>query len=294
MSNILTEDTNRRIERDLIGMGQKRLGKCPFISDPDLSSQNLPSLWGVLQKFRFPTEQDKKLLETVHKLHPTSVAKYKDLRKVLQWAPLKYSIFKSNIAETKRKDETTWIPISMDDNTNETTFPPPKISAIGLAKQRQDMTQDVTRNRLLGPIIAQRNNTTQQQQHPIPIALHPKLTNRIIQVSIDKETKAQNAQQLVFSNDCKHRTGILILATAKSEFEMLESLKVKHKQMAKSRSLVKSNVEGVNTGSVEKELAHWFMKKKHLDFHAERFGFSHKRITGAVGGAVPIDIDSLS
>ncbi|KAJ3016417.1 UNVERIFIED_CONTAM: hypothetical protein HDU68_012228 [Siphonaria sp. JEL0065] len=305
MTNILTDDTTRRIEKDLIGLasliqcfvirltliiyvqGQKRLGKCPFYSDPDLSSHKFPSLWGVLRKFHFPTEQDKKVLDTVHKLHPTAVSKYKDLRKILQWAPLKYSVFRSSIEQAKRKDETSWIPVTMDDYTNEVTFPPPKISAVGLLKQRQDMVQDINRNRMLGPIARQENDS------PIPIALIPTLTNRIVLTTIEKETEEAEAQEVVFSKNCKHRNGIVILKTAKSEFEMLESLKVKHKQMAEKRQVVKSIVRGVDDASVEKELAHWFTQKKHLTFHAEKFGLTHRKIVLQSFGDAPIDKISL-
>ncbi|KAJ3413961.1 hypothetical protein HDV05_007250 [Chytridiales sp. JEL 0842] len=79
---ILSEEIIRNRER------RREHGKCPFFSDPDLTSYIEPALYTPCNDlFQFPTEQQSRMKSLVHNLHPTLIPKHPDLRRVLNWAP---------------------------------------------------------------------------------------------------------------------------------------------------------------------------------------------------------------
>ncbi|KAJ3284957.1 hypothetical protein HDU79_007725 [Rhizoclosmatium sp. JEL0117] len=274
ISNILNEDTNRRIEKELIGMGQKKLGKCPFFSDPDLSSNNIPTLWGVLKQFRFPTEKEKKLLDNVHKLHPTAVSNYPDLRRILHWAPLKYHVFRNNIEQAKKHDKTAWVPVAIaDPSENEVMHPPPTISATNLLRQRASMKQESLKLKVL-------KNLPKPKELPLPIepGWTPHLTPRNVLGEIQKSTERRDATEVAFDCECKERRGVVIRKTEKDEFRLLQSLKARHKEVLGRRGVGRREVEGLERR--EKEVAKWVSKGLYGVFHAGQFGLMAKKVGG--------------
>ncbi|KAJ3068398.1 hypothetical protein HDU98_008406 [Podochytrium sp. JEL0797] len=276
----ILKNTEIQNQKELSGMGQKNLGKCPFFSDPDLSNGEPISLWGALRKFQFPSEQDKRLLETVHKSHLTSVSNYPDLRKVLHWAPLNYHVFQHNTHRARLLDKTTWIPVPSVTDTphhiaSEDSFPPSSISAVHILQQQQEIRNQVERRAILGsqpPAVARVESCV------VDDAVIPTLTRRIILTAIQKATAERNAQEVLFNNDGKHPSGVILLKEEKEEYTLLQNIKARHRQMAERRKIVKSMVSGVNDESVERELARWFASKNHFTFHVERFGLRTKPV----------------
>ncbi|KAJ3141389.1 GMP reductase 2 [Physocladia obscura] len=221
IADMLQDDTKRRFDVELAGMGQKRLGQCPFFSDPDLSVENFAPLWSVVRKFQFPTEKEKQKLDKIHNLHPTSARKYPDVRNILQWAPMKYFNISQTVKSEKtqshllhneaQKDENTWLPVRFTWNPCESdnTIIPSKISAVGKQNKTADNTTTV--------------NTV------IKGCMMPTLINRRVFKSRYGETTGKNELEVVYN---EHRAKVVSRSEA-NKLKLVHEIEAMHSRLEK-------------------------------------------------------------